>query len=137
MKRKIYVTQKDRDRLLKLYQGTIGFREKDQKTIKALIEELKRATVLNTDEIPPNVITMNTTVKIKDLIKGDTYIYTIVYPEEANFEEKKISILAPIGTALIGYKEGDIVEWEVPAGKRKLKVEKIIYQPEAASKVAV
>ncbi|NUM60709.1 MAG: GreA/GreB family elongation factor, partial [Ignavibacteriaceae bacterium] len=60
--------------------------------------------------------------------------YTIVYPEFADSSKNKISILAPVGTALLGYKVGDIVEWSVPAGKRKFRIKEMLYQPEAAVK---
>ena len=56
----------------------------------------------------------------------------LVFPEDSNADQGKISIFAPIGTALLGYKVGDIIEWKVPAGLMKLKVEEILYQPEAA-----
>ena len=78
---------------------------------------------------------MNSTVLVEDIETKKDYTYTIVYPEDANSSENKISILAPIGTALLGFKAGDIIEWEVPAGKRKLRVKRILYQPEAAERV--
>jgi regulator of nucleoside diphosphate kinase len=56
----------------------------------------------------------------------------LVYPEEANIQENKISIFAPIAMALLGYKKGDIVNWPTPGGKIKIKIEDILYQPEAA-----
>src|SRR5690606_21977234 len=137
MKRKIYITEKTKQKLKRLIEGTIGYRLKDAKTVKDLIEELERAEIMDEENFPRDVISMGSKVRIRDLKTGDKFVYTIVYPEEANFEENKISILAPIGTALLGYKKGDRIEWEVPAGKRRLLVEEIIYQPETASKVAV
>ena len=59
-------------------------------------------------------------------------IYQVVYPEDADIEQNRISILAPIGTAILGYKVGDVIEWRVPAGLRRLKIKKILYQPEAS-----
>jgi regulator of nucleoside diphosphate kinase len=59
-------------------------------------------------------------------------VYTHVFPSEANFDEGKISVLAPVGTAMLGYRVGDSIEWEVPSGRRRLKVEELLYQPEAA-----
>jgi regulator of nucleoside diphosphate kinase len=58
--------------------------------------------------------------------------FQIVYPENANIKENKISIFSPIATALIGYKTGDEIEWIVPAGLTKIRIDEIIYQPEAA-----
>ena len=75
---------------------------------------------------------MNSTVVLTDLDTREEETYTLVYPENADTAQGKVSILAPIGTAMLGYRVGDVFEWEVPAGKRRLKVEKIVYQPEAS-----
>jgi regulator of nucleoside diphosphate kinase len=57
--------------------------------------------------------------------------YQLTFPTEANFDDGKISVLAPIGTAMIGYRRGDVIEWEVPSGVRRLRVEEVLYQPES------
>jgi regulator of nucleoside diphosphate kinase len=75
---------------------------------------------------------MNSKVRIKDLNHDEELIYTIVYPNEADFSKNLISILAPIGTAIIGYCVGDTIEWDVPEGKIHLYVEEILYQPESS-----
>jgi regulator of nucleoside diphosphate kinase len=75
---------------------------------------------------------MRSTVRLKDLVSGDENTYSLVFPTEADFTQGKISVLAPIGMAILGYKLGDTIEWRVPSGMRKLKVEAILYQPEAA-----
>jgi len=80
--------------------------------------------------IPHDVITMNSVVRIKDLDTNEEKTFALVFPGKAKVAEKAISILAPVGTALIGYREGDIIEWEVPAGKKRLQVMEIVYQPE-------
>ncbi|MDD5245598.1 MAG: GreA/GreB family elongation factor, partial [Syntrophorhabdaceae bacterium] len=80
--------------------------------------------------IPDNVVTMNSIVRIKDLDTGEEKTFTLVFPGKTNITEKAISILAPIGTALIGYGEGDIIEWKVPAGTKRFQVMEVIYQPE-------
>ena len=69
---------------------------------------------------------------MKDLDTQEEMTYTLVFPADANIKENKISVLAPIGTAMIGYKVGDVIEWPVPSGQRRLKVIGILYQPEAA-----
>ena len=75
---------------------------------------------------------MNSRVRIKDLDSGEETVYTLVYPKDANIEEGKLSVLAPIGTALLGYQAGDIIEWLLPAGVlRRLKIKKVVFQPEA------
>jgi regulator of nucleoside diphosphate kinase len=69
---------------------------------------------------------------LKDLVTGEANTYSLVFPTEADANEGKISVLAPIGTAILGYKSGDMIEWSVPAGLRRIKVDEILYQPEAA-----
>ena len=133
--RKIYITEKDKLKLRSLFRTTIGMSSYDLKNMKELLIELERAEVINDDNIDENVITMNSTVVVKDLDSKKEYDYTIVYPEYADSSKNKISVLAPVGTALLGYKVGDIVEWKVPAGKRRFLVQEILFQPEAAFKV--
>jgi len=71
-------------------------------------------------------------VRVRDMKSGAEMDISVVFPSEADSEQGKISVLAPIGTALLGYRVGDVVEWKVPGGLRRLKVERILYQPEAA-----
>lgn len=104
----------------------------DREYVNTLEAELKRAEIVDPKRIPANVITMRSKVRLKDLVSGESKIYSLVFPTEANFSEGKISVLAPIGTAILGYKLGDSIEWTVPSGLRKLKVDEILYQPEAA-----
>jgi regulator of nucleoside diphosphate kinase len=75
---------------------------------------------------------MNCKVELLDLDKNEKMTFTLVFPNAANIDQGKISILAPIGTAILGYRVGDIVIWQVPAGQRRIKIEKILYQPEAS-----
>ena len=83
--------------------------------------------------MPNDVITMNSQVRLRDLDSGEEMIYTIVFPHEANIQKNKVSILAPVGVALLGYRLGDVVEWPMPGGKiRRLEIQDILYQPEAA-----
>ncbi len=102
--------------------------------IEELEAELNRAVIVAPDQVAADIITMNSKVCLKDVDTNKEEIYELVYPEDADIEQNKISVLAPIGTAILGYKVGDIIEWKVPAGLRKFKIEKILYQPEAAKK---
>ncbi|HEY6186340.1 MAG TPA: nucleoside diphosphate kinase regulator [Pyrinomonadaceae bacterium] len=128
----IYITRPDQERLTKLIEIARA-REGDANRVylNKLEEELERAEVVEQKDIPPDVITMRSTVSLKDLDTGDEMIYWLAFPTEANSDEGKISILAPVGTAMLGYRRGDVIEWEVPSGVRRLKVEKVLYQPEA------
>jgi regulator of nucleoside diphosphate kinase len=100
--------------------------------IEELAAELDRATVVESDKVPQDIVTMNSKVCLKDMDTDKDEIYQVVYPEDADIEQNKISILAPIGTAILGYRAGDVIEWKVPAGLRRFKIKKILYQPEAA-----
>ena len=131
-KRTIYINAFDRKRLMRLIEDSTNFNNPDKNYLKELEKELNRGKIVEPKDIPKDVITMNSMVRLKDLDSGEEMMYTLVFPGIADISKNKISILAPIGTALIGYRVGDIIEWKVPAGLRKLKVEEILYQPEAA-----
>jgi regulator of nucleoside diphosphate kinase len=131
-KRIIQITELDRKRLLDLIRDAQSGEYRKSVYLEDLRGELERAEVVPPDKIAGDVITMNSTVMLTDQDTGEEETYTLVYPENADTAQGKISILAPIGTAMLGYRAGDIFEWEVPAGKRRLKVEKILYQPEAS-----
>lgn len=102
------------------------------KEAEKLLQELGAATILDPEAIPANVVTMNSIVKLSFLNNDKQVQFQIVYPAHANIKENKISIFSPIATALIGYKAGDEIEWLVPAGPTRIRIDEIIYQPEAA-----
>ncbi|HOI88329.1 MAG TPA: nucleoside diphosphate kinase regulator [Lentimicrobium sp.] len=102
-----------------------------------LIEELDRAKVLSPDKMPPDVVTMNSIVKLDYLNSSKTMEIQIVYPEDANPAKQKISVFAPVATALLGFRKGDIVSWKVPTGMAELRISDIVYQPEAAGDLDV
>lgn len=133
VKSKIYISEFDLTRLKELIKVAEEFGDKRiLKYLDELDEELDRADLIKPQEIPNDVITMNSTFRLRDLDKGEEVVYTLVFPGEADSAKGKISILAPIGTAVLGYRLGDTIEWEVPAGLKRFKVEEIVYQPEAA-----
>lgn len=132
MEKNIYITELDKTRLEKLIQEAQEYNLCKKDYLKNLKLELQRANVVNSEDIPDDVITMNSSVSLVDLGTGEEMRYTLVFPEEASLLDNKISVLAPIGTAILGYRVNDIVEWAVPGGTVKLKVEKILYQPEAS-----
>jgi regulator of nucleoside diphosphate kinase len=130
--RAIYITEYDRVRLRNLLEDekASGYRGRDD--LKELEAELNRGTVVAPQEVPGDVVTMNSKARLIDLDTGEEMVYTLVFPGDADIEQNKISVLAPIGTAMLGYRVGDTFEWQVPAGLRRLRVEEILYQPEAA-----
>jgi len=98
-----------------------------------LDEELSRASVVSDNELPEDVVSMNSTVRFQDLDTGGETVVTLVYPHEAKIEENKISIFAPVGSALIGLRVGQVIQWPIPNGKEKrLRVISVLYQPESA-----
>lgn len=131
MSRKIYITDFDKEKLQKLIKEEKEFRLNQRANLKDLEEELNRAQVLPSEKIPHNVITMNSTVMLKDLDSNEEMTYTLVYPDHADPGANKISVLAPIGTAMLGYQVGDVFNWKIPSGIIRLKVEKILFQPES------
>lgn len=132
MSRQLFVTEVDKDRLQKLINEFKEFGQGNKDYLDVLENELERAQVVTSKEIPNGVITMNSMVRLKDLDTGEEMIYTLVYPADAELAEDKISIMAPVGTAILGYREGDVVKWKVPGGLVQLRVESILYQPEAS-----
>jgi len=127
----IYVTTLDYKRLMEYVNIKNGISETDKYNIKKLKMELERAKILKSEIIPDDVITMNSVVILTDLSSGKDTVWRLVYPEYADPYRGRISILAPLGTAMLGYKKGDVFEWDVPKGKAKYKVKEIKYQPEA------
>ncbi len=97
-----------------------------------LLNELKSAQIVEPQAVPSNVVTMNSIVKISFLNTQKQLQFQLVYPDQANVLEQKISILSPVAAALIGYKTGDEIDWVVPAGHTKIRIDEIIYQPEAS-----
>ena len=128
----IHITEFDLERLKKLLQEAQYTNYRKSEYLEKLQMEISRAEVVSPQDIPDDVITMNSTVCLVDLETGEEEIYTLVFPQNSDLKQGKLSVLAPIGTAMLGYEVGDVFEWEVPAGKRRLRVEKIIYQPEAS-----
>ncbi len=127
----IYITDNDMRRLRELILVARQFRKEEEKYLQELETELNRGKIIKSQDIPPDVITMNSEVHLRDLNTKEEITYQLVFPDHADASQGRVSILAPIGTALLGYSVGDIIEWKVPAGVAKLKVEKIIYQPES------
>ncbi len=128
----IYITAADAEKLHKLILEAQATEYRGSSYIQMLSSELRRAQVVDSRQIPANVITMNSQALLLDVEENEEMLYTLVFPEDADPVEGKISVLAPIGTAMLGYREGDEFEWETPGGRRKIRVQKIVFQPEAS-----
>ena len=126
--RAIYITNADMKRLRPLVEEVKNSRD----DLGMLQRELERAHIVAPEEVPPEVVTMNSKVRVRDVAADEVTVYTLVFPDQANIELNRISVLAPIGTAMLGQRVGDEFEWQVPAGPVRLRVEEVLYQPEAA-----
>ncbi|MAL03194.1 MAG: nucleoside diphosphate kinase regulator [Arenimonas sp.] len=99
----------------------------------ALGHELERANVVAPADMPADVVTMNSEVTCEDEVSGETHRLTLVYPPDADVDQHKVSVLAPVGTALLGLSVGQSIDWNAPGGRSlRLRVTGIAYQPEAA-----
>lgn len=96
---------------------------------KALLVELERGEIVNPKDVPPDVITMNSEIRFTDE-QGDDWKYWLVFPEDADLTKNKISILSPVGCALLGYGAGDTVSLHTLQGPKDLTVKEVIHQPE-------
>lgn len=138
--RQIYVTDSDLQRLKTLLRDNWRDRREDLGDLNRLDYEIERASVVKPMEVPKDVVTMNSRVRLRDLDSGDAVEFSLVYPSQPyaagsdHLSEMTVSVLAPIGTAILGYRVGDSIEWEVPAGVRRVKVEEVLFQPEAAGR---
>jgi regulator of nucleoside diphosphate kinase len=130
--RQIFITAFDKKRLDELITVAREFGEHSRDDLNDLAAELARAKVIEPEKVPANVVTMNSKVALHDLDTSEDMTYSLAFPKESNIDAGAISVLAPIGTAILGYREGDVVEWPVPSGIRRIRIEKILYQPEAA-----
>lgn len=132
-KKSIVVTESDARMLRNLLDRSATTRH-DSEHVHELAVELERAIVLERDEIPHKVVTLNKQVEVFDLDTGARQEVTLVDPADADVSARRISVLAPLGTALLGYQEGDEVEWLMPGGLRRLRVDRVFDEPRAVLK---
>jgi regulator of nucleoside diphosphate kinase len=114
--------------------GKVSLRAKWE--LRLLENELRRARIVTPEEVPSDVITINTRAELLNLETGERMQFRLVLPADANINDGKISVLAPLGTAMLGYRVGDEFVWHVPHGLSRLKVIKLHFQPEASLKKA-
>jgi len=130
--RNLYITEFDKSRLEELIEVAEEFGGHERKDLESLAEELEKAEVVPPKNVPADVVTMNSKVLLRDLTTSEEMTCVLVFPKDANIDTGAISVLAPVGTAILGYAKGDIVEWPVPSGVRRIRIEDVLYQPEAA-----
>lgn len=130
IRRAIIVTAEDHQQLASLVSSDVTRLVSGPERLDELQFELNRAQIVPKDQVPADVVTMNSTILLRDLETNEVDTYTLVYPDHADIANQRLSVLAPIGTAILGYRVGDEIRWQVPAGWRRLKVERVIFQPE-------
>lgn len=120
----------DKERLVDLLSsGAAAVEASDGDLLR---DEIARGAEVRPEEIPPDVVTMNSSVRVSDPASGSEFVYTIVFPADGDLDRGRVSILTRLGTSLLGCRIGDLVRWNTPEGPRELRVEEIIYQPESA-----
>ena len=124
----ILVTENDMDALTRLVDDGQAY-ARDREHLATLAAELDRAQVVSSTEAPDDLVTMGSRVRVRDLDTGEESTYTLAYSSQGAPGENRISVLAPIGTALLGYREGDEIEWSVPGGVRRLVVLEVSSPP--------
>jgi regulator of nucleoside diphosphate kinase len=126
----IYITEIDRVRLKTLLKEVLFNESITDRSISDLEHEIDRATVVKPEQLPHDIITMNSRALL--CLNGDDVEVSLVYPEDADWSNQRLSVFSPVGTAILGYREGDTIQWKVPSGVTEIKIQKILYQPEAA-----
>ena len=135
-KRTIIMTAADHEELSYAIAAAGKLSARGRAELSALERELTRAEIVASEDIPTDVVTMNSRAELLDLETGERMEFTLVFPIDANIEADRISVLAPLGTAMLGYRVGDEFKWKVPYGERRLKVNAVHFQPEAAFALA-
>lgn len=130
IKTRLVLTRDDHRLLTSFLNGMWGKTAFDRKNAEDLKAELKNAKIVSKDDCPSDVVRLNSKVTIKAEDKNEVMQLMVVTPDKANIKEKKISVLAPIGTALIGFREGQKVKWQVPAGNKTFTILEVINQVE-------
>ena len=123
------IASDDIDRLAQLVRTLRQSPSTDQQQLDLLDEALQNAESVSSERVPMDVIRMNSRFRVLDVDSGKRLRYTLVFPQSANISEGRISILAPVGTAVLGRRRGDVVEAKVPGGSRRLRIERVWHRP--------
>lgn len=126
------ITDLDRRRLGTLIANAIQVDAARRRYLVDLEHELEDAANVDARDVPCDVVTMNSIVQISDLDRGRRNTYTLVYPDDADAKKNRISVLTPAGAAILGYRVGDVIRWPASKGLLRMRIDKILYQPERA-----
>jgi regulator of nucleoside diphosphate kinase len=131
MNSEILVTKPDYSRLNSMILNMLETSESDIFELNRLNMEIKRAKKVDPGKIPAEYVTMNSIVKLRDTTTGSSHTVKLVYPQFASAKEVNISVLSPLGCALLGYKKDEEITFKVPGGSSTVIIEDILFQPEA------
>ena len=127
---RLRLTDVDARRLQGLVDGSRPRDLRDARSVALLLRHMDDAEVLPADRIDPDVVTMGSEVCVRDLDTHEAIVFRIVFPRSAEATTGKVSVLAPLGMAVLGRRAGDHVTWQTPGGLRRLRVDRVLYQPE-------
>jgi regulator of nucleoside diphosphate kinase len=130
--RRICITEVDRQRLAQQLRSGLWRRCREPEHLRALEDGLEHARVVAPENVPPDVVTMRSRVQVQDVDSGRDAVLTVAFPFEADSAQGRVSVLAPIGAALLGSRAGETVRWKTGEGVQRLRIERVLYQPEAA-----
>jgi regulator of nucleoside diphosphate kinase len=125
MEARIVMSRQDANRLRSLVASQRARPSQDREHLADLEHELDRASLVEGQMLPGDRVAVNSSVRLRDLDAGTSHDYTLVWPSHANAAERRISVLAPMGTALLGCRAGDRVEWQMPGGLVRLLIEEV------------
>ena len=133
MAKTIILTQADHSRLSQVLDVNHSFGDdKAGACLRELNTDLQNARIVESSDVPSDVVTMNSKVSVKDLASGDEEDWVLCFPTQADIYENRLSVLAPMGVAMLGTTVGDTIQWETPRGMARAEITRISYQPESA-----
>jgi len=135
--RQIVISAVDYARLEPMIRDAVASRSTARELLCALKSKIDQARVLEPCDMPGDVVTMNSLVRVRDLDTEEVEAYTLVYPAFADITKNFLSVLTPVGIALLGHRQGETIECASLLGPRRLRVEQVEFQPESAGRYDV
>lgn len=132
--RSIVVTDADMDRLSRLIRALQHSLFRDQPQLDSLDQALQNAEVRPPNRIPKSIVRMNFSIRVRDCDTQKAEVYTLAFPDDANMSRGRISVLAPVGIALLGRRKGDLIKVRVPGGIRRLRIEQVKHGRDALNR---
>jgi len=132
MERALYLTDYDYERLKLLLDNMNRVPQNRRDDLSRLEDDLATCQIVAPEEMPANIITLHSTVRYLDLDSNKEREVTLVFPSNADLSAGRISIAVPLGAAILGHSEGDLVTWKTLDGTKTIRIEEVLYQPEAA-----